>query len=109
MDPEREEGFPDPNCPHCKGNGEDPLGGHESGGPQGWVADLCPCCMVPWTWWCEHCGAQEGLRIHSSRTCYDWDGEGDDPNRALVLCDPCAKVHNEHWDEQWDEYYRNCM
>jgi len=40
---DRPEGYPDPNCSICKGTGEDPDGGYESGGPQGWVPEMCKC------------------------------------------------------------------
>ena len=42
---------------------------------------------------------------HSSRTRYDWDGIGEDPNADVWLCDDCADAHHAHWDEQQREYY----
>jgi hypothetical protein len=34
-------------------------------------------------------------------------GEAEDPNRQPVLCDPCAELDKEYWDDMWAEYNRN--
>jgi hypothetical protein len=33
----------------------------------------------------------------------------DDKINWAVLCDECQDEANEYWQEQWDEYYRNCL
>jgi hypothetical protein len=66
---------------------------------------------------CERCGDRyvvlrkgEGI-IHShvkwrcARTAYPWDGEGENPNRCIALCDDCAKIYDEEMDELWSEYF----
>jgi len=40
-----------------------------------------------------------------SMTAYDWDGEGEDPNRDKLMCPQCAEEYTEMMKEQWDEYY----
>jgi hypothetical protein len=43
---------------------------------------------------------------------YYWDIDKfplEDPNRDLFLCENCAKLFNEHWQEKWEEYYNGCM
>lgn len=52
---------------------------------------------------CAHCDTTEGVKMHSSRTNYGWDGKGKDPNAPVPLCDPCAKIHHENWDDLWLE------
>jgi hypothetical protein len=54
---------------------------------------------------CSACGHTEDVRWEPSRTQYPWDGEGEDPNAPEALCRPCAKLHHEHWDGMWAEYY----
>lgn len=54
------------------------------------------------------CEATEGVEPESSRTMYPFEGvrgSPEDPNRPIYLCCACAKVHHEHWDEQWKDYY----
>jgi hypothetical protein len=58
---------------------------------------------------CERCEATEGVKTHSSRTAYHWNGEGEDPNRDVNLCAPCAEEHHAYWDERWAEYYAGCL
>ena len=43
----------------------------------------------------------EGVLLHSSRTAYHWDGEGEDPNRHRALCPACAEEHHASWDDMW--------
>jgi hypothetical protein len=54
---------------------------------------------------CEHCGSVEGVEWEESRTQYEWDGKGENPNRCRALCYECAKEHHAHWDDMWKEYY----
>lgn len=35
------------------------------------------------------------------RTAYHWDGNGENPNRAPMLCNECAKSYDEYWNEMW--------
>lgn len=49
----------------------------------------------------DGCGETEGVQLEPSRTAYHWDGKGEDPNRPVALCRPCAEAHHEHWDEMW--------
>jgi hypothetical protein len=53
---------------------------------------------------CERCGSNFFVEYASSRTQYEWDGEGDDPNRDIALCPLCEAEHNEFWDDMWREY-----
>ena len=45
------------------------------------------------------------VELESSRTCYRWDGDGEDPNRPVRLCRAHSELHHAHWDEMWAEYY----
>lgn len=59
---------------------------------------------------CEHCGKEsEDVKERSSMTSYDWDGKGEDPNRAGELCDGCAEDYRAYWQERWDEYYSSVL
>lgn len=58
---------------------------------------------------CEHCSDLDGVEFEDARTSYCWDGEGEDPNRPLVLCRSCAAEHHANWDEQWREYYSGLL
>lgn len=40
----------------------------------------------------------------SAMTAYDWDGQGEDPNRPRLLCLRCSDEYVEDWKERWDEY-----
>ena len=66
---------------------------------------------------CEMCGKKNGtirlidgefvklsVELHAAATMYDWNGEGDDPNAPLSLCQFCADCYDEHWNEMWKEY-----
>jgi len=39
-----------------------------------------------------------------SMTAYEWDGQGEDPNRDLWLCPDHADEHTEQMEAQWAEY-----
>ena len=54
---------------------------------------------------CEYCQAMFDLDKEDSRTMYCWNGEGEDPNRPVLLCKQCAKMHHEYWDDMWSDYY----
>lgn len=62
-------------------------------------------CETPWV---PRAPTTEGVRLHSSRTAYWWDGQGEDPNRPVALCPECAAEHHEYWDERWDDYRSSC-
>lgn len=42
--------------------------------------------------------------LYPSMTAYDWDGNGEDPNRGFVLCLPCGEEHIEQMEDQWHAY-----
>lgn len=46
---------------------------------------------------CESMEAKE----RKCRTAYHWDGNGENPNRAPMLCNECAKSYGEYWNEKW--------
>ena len=50
---------------------------------------------------CSRCGSTERVARHPSRTAYQWDGEGRDPNAPIALCPPCAQEYNEDMDDMW--------
>jgi hypothetical protein len=54
---------------------------------------------------CEFCDWPFGVEAEDSRTLYEWDGEGEDPNRSVKLCRVCAATHHAHWDDMWNEYW----
>jgi len=77
---------------------------------------------------CAHCGTTGGVRLEDARTAYVrepptvWDRiraedggltptpcVGEDPNAAIYLCRPCAKQHQDRWDDQWAEYYAGLL
>lgn len=64
-----------------------------------------------WRWFvpdsCEECGEREGVAFESSRTMYDWDGVGVDPNRPIKFCRSCAADHHAYWDERWQSLRDN--
>jgi hypothetical protein len=49
---------------------------------------------------CERCHRAPAHPV-SSRTMYEWDGEGEDPNADITLCAECAEEHNQIMDDQW--------
>lgn len=51
------------------------------------------------------CTEKNGVKWVDARTQYEWDGEGENPNRELFLCPNCAEIYNDHWDEMWNYYY----
>ena len=44
-----------------------------------------------------------------SRTMYDWNGEGEDPNRDKIMCRECAADYNEQMNSQWADYNNGRM
>ena len=57
-------------------------------------------------WWlllrCEQCGTQGlDIAVRPSLTAYD------DPalNRCPLLCDLCAGMYADYWNNQWAEYH----
>ena len=59
--------------------------------------------LLPPDMGCVYCRWPFGVKAESSCTMYHWDGEGDDPNRPILLCRVCAEAHYEHWDAMWLE------
>jgi hypothetical protein len=59
---------------------------------------------------CEYCPCVGwDVRARSAATAYSWNGEGENPNRDIVLCDTCSADYYEHWEEQWAEYHRGLL
>lgn len=58
---------------------------------------------------CKRARPDTEVTWRSSRTAYDWDGKGDNPNACLALCDECAEGYNEQMDSQWADYYSGLM
>lgn len=61
---------------------------------------------------CECCKRDDSLvdlKWRMSRTAYEWDGEGENPNRCLALCDECAIEYNEQMDQQWSDYFSGLL
>lgn len=50
---------------------------------------------------CAKCGTGFSVQLEDSRTMYNWEGEGEDPNAPIPLCPQCAKEHHENWDDMW--------
>lgn len=67
---------------------------------------------------CEHCGSAEGVTVVGAMTAYDttkwnrWEHIARqwtaDPNDSSLLCTGCAKEYTEHWNDMWEDHYRNC-
>ncbi len=53
---------------------------------------------------CLGCGATLGVVWADSRTAYPRTGDKD-PNAPLPLCPDCRAIHDDYWDEQWENYY----
>lgn len=53
--------------------------------------------------YCEHCGAWWACPV-PSQTQYVWNGEGEDPNRDLILCRMCEAEYTDMMNEKWAEY-----
>ena len=52
------------------------------------------------------CGRDvEHLFETPSRTFYDWNGEGEDPNADKMLCLDCSIDYSEMMEDRWREYY----
>lgn len=50
-----------------------------------------------------------GARPVPSQIMYEWDGQGEDPNRDLWLCKECGEEYTQIMDDQWAEYYSSVM
>ena len=55
------------------------------------------------------CPEKKGVEWVPAKTRYEWDGEGENPNRESFLCPNCAEIYNEYWDELWTDYYRGLL
>ena len=60
---------------------------------------------------CEYPGCPEKVAASPtpSMTAYSWDGEGEDPNRDLLLCEEHAQEHVEQMRAQWEEYWSGLL
>lgn len=56
-----------------------------------------------------HACGRPVLYLTPNMTAYPWDGTGEDPNQAPLLCPECSDEYVAFWQEQWDEYHRGCM
>jgi len=58
---------------------------------------------------CEHPDHSDGYLVVAqsvpSQTGYEWDGTGEDPNRALWLCADHGEEYTEIMNDQWASYY----
>lgn len=54
---------------------------------------------------CERCGSFWRLTVTSSMSAYHWNGEGLDPNRNRLYCEPCSLDYVDYMTEKWREYY----
>ena len=57
-------------------------------------------CMV-----CDMIGNHGEVKFRPSQTMYMWDGEGDDPNDDLLLCEKCSEDYKAYMDERWADVY----
>lgn len=68
----------------------------------GEVADKpCACC--------HRTPDQVEVKYRCSRTSYEWDGSGENPNACIPLCEPCAEEYKEQMDSQWSDYYSGLL
>ena len=59
---------------------------------------------------CVSCREQRGdVKARPSRTAFEWDGKGPDPNADILLCDPCAGEYASYMDDLWQEYRTGLM
>jgi hypothetical protein len=86
-------------CERCRGDDES-MRAAIARGPSGRPADGLGVKSEDLPW-CAAPPVTEGVRWHSSRTMYHWDGVGEDPNQPVALCPACAEEHHEHWDDMW--------
>jgi hypothetical protein len=51
-------------------------------------------------------GGCEGIsEACSAMTQYGWDGNGENPNRDLMMCEYHYKEYKRFWEDQWADYY----
>lgn len=55
---------------------------------------------------CVVCGFPGGVKWRFSRTAYEWDGKGENPNACIALCGTCGDVYNDMMDRKWAEFFR---
>jgi len=61
---------------------------------------------------CEHPECHEARREGERApvmTQYEWDGEGEDPNKPPILCPEHTKEWVDEWQERWDDYYSGLL
>lgn len=59
---------------------------------------------------CLGCDVEsDEVQPRPSMTAYHWNGEGENPNADVPLCDVCAEEHREYWRDMWDSYYAGCL
>lgn len=52
---------------------------------------------------CNYC-KKDGARRRRQNTAYC-----EDERNYIIACDKCAEEINEHWDDQWAEYWSGCL
>lgn len=55
------------------------------------------------------CECRCKVRWRSAMTAYHWEGEGEDPNHPVLLCEDCAEEYHDYWNEMWADYYASRM
>lgn len=55
---------------------------------------------------CPGCDQAAELIETPAMTCYEWDGEGEDPNASFFACKDCSEEYIENMQDLWDDYYR---
>lgn len=59
---------------------------------------------------CECCEKdKEDVKPHPAMTAYAWNGEGEDPNRDLIVCDDCWAEYEAYYTERWEAYYAGLL
>jgi len=53
---------------------------------------------------CLHCGTN-GAKWRESMTTYPWNGEGENPNKPVLLCKVCYEEYRDYWEDMWNSYY----
>ena len=60
----------------------------------------------------RECHSKNGVKWIGSPTFYPWnvDERPDrDPNSPVFLCEDCAKMWDDYWDEMWTSYYGSVL
>jgi len=55
------------------------------------------------------CHGAEGPCFHKGKKRRQNTAYVDDKMNWIFLCNECAEINDEQWQERWDEYYAGCM